>query len=180
MMAKLCDMLIYFRKRKGLSQQELADKLEMTRSAISMYETGKREPDLETLEIFADFYNVDMDTLTGRNPTRWQKARENILSFVTDSLNLPKEALFFDGDVLRVENGFEQQLDPNWVLLLSQMRYLIESNFPAFPQHDEQEFTLLTAYKSLNQEGRRKLLERAEELTEHPRYRMDDAAPETL
>lgn len=37
----------------------------MTRSAIGMYETGKREPDLETLEAFADYYNVDMNTLTG-------------------------------------------------------------------------------------------------------------------
>lgn len=67
-MAALPDMLVYLRKREGLSQQELADKLKMTRSAIGMYETGKREPDLETLEAFADFYNVDMNTLTGRVP----------------------------------------------------------------------------------------------------------------
>lgn len=63
------DMLIYLRKRKGLSQQELATELKMSRSAISMYETGKREPDLETFEIFADFYNVDMNTLTGSQNT---------------------------------------------------------------------------------------------------------------
>ena len=69
-MAVLSDMLSYLRKREGLSQQELADKLNMTRSAIGMYETGKREPDLETLEIFADFYNVDMNTLTGRGISR--------------------------------------------------------------------------------------------------------------
>jgi len=66
-LASLSDMLVYLRKREGFSQQELADKLGMTRSAIGMYETGKREPDLETLEAFADFYNVDMNTLTGRH-----------------------------------------------------------------------------------------------------------------
>lgn len=65
-MAALSDMLTYLRKRSGYSQQELADRLGMTRSAIGMYETGRREPDLETLEVFADFYNVDMNTLTGR------------------------------------------------------------------------------------------------------------------
>lgn len=37
-----------------------------------MYETGKREPDLETLEVFADFYNVDMNTLTGKSPVKEQ------------------------------------------------------------------------------------------------------------
>lgn len=66
-MAKLSDMLIYLRKRNGLSQQALSDRLGITRSAIGMYETGKRVPDLETLEAFADFYNVDMNTLTGRS-----------------------------------------------------------------------------------------------------------------
>lgn len=71
-MAQLSDMLTYLRKRKGLSQQELANTLKISRSAIGMYETGKREPDLETLEIFADFYNVDMNTLTGKAPVKKQ------------------------------------------------------------------------------------------------------------
>lgn len=71
-MAQLSDMLTYLRKRKGLSQQELANTLKISRSAIGMYETGKREPDLETLEVFADFYNVDMNTLTGKSPVKKQ------------------------------------------------------------------------------------------------------------
>ena len=71
-MAQLSDMLTYLRKRKGLSQQELANILKISRSAIGMYETGKREPDLETLEVFADFYNVDMNTLTGKAPVKEQ------------------------------------------------------------------------------------------------------------
>lgn len=71
-MAQLSDMLTYLRKRKGLSQQELANTLKISRSAIGMYETGKREPDLETLEVFADFYNVDMNTLTGKSPVQEQ------------------------------------------------------------------------------------------------------------
>lgn len=65
-MTQLSDMLVFLRKRQKLSQQELAGKTGISRSAISMYETGQREPDLETLEVFADFYNVDMNTLTGR------------------------------------------------------------------------------------------------------------------
>lgn len=69
-MAQLSDMLTYLRKRKGLSQQELAKNLKISRSSIGMYETGKREPDLETLELFADFYNVDMNTLTGKQPIK--------------------------------------------------------------------------------------------------------------
>lgn len=65
-MAAFADMLTSLRKQEGLSQKELAGKTGLTRSAIGMYETGKREPDFETLEIFADFFNVNMDTLLGK------------------------------------------------------------------------------------------------------------------
>lgn len=69
-MANFSDVLTYLRKRSNMSQQQLADATRLTRSAVSMYETGKREPDFETLEIFADFFNVSMDTLTGRSNER--------------------------------------------------------------------------------------------------------------
>lgn len=78
-MARFPDMLAYLRKKTGLSQQELADKLGLKRSAIGMYETGKREPDLETFEAFADFFNVDMDYLHGKTTIPNRAKFENIL-----------------------------------------------------------------------------------------------------
>lgn len=50
----------------GYTQAELADALKISRSRVGMYETGAREPDFETLEIIADFFNVDTDYLLGR------------------------------------------------------------------------------------------------------------------
>ena len=47
------------------TQGGLADALGISRSAISMYENGNREPDFETLELIADFFNVDMNYLLG-------------------------------------------------------------------------------------------------------------------
>lgn len=50
----------------GLTQEQLAKRLGISRSRIGMYETGNREPDFETLELIADFFNVDVDYLIGR------------------------------------------------------------------------------------------------------------------
>lgn len=60
------DMLIYLRKRAGMTQQDLAEILGLSKSMISMYERGERHPSYEMLEAIADSFNVDMDFLTGR------------------------------------------------------------------------------------------------------------------
>lgn len=54
------------RSASGLTQAEMAERLGISRSTIGMYETGAREPDFETLEKIADFFNVDTDFLLGR------------------------------------------------------------------------------------------------------------------
>ena len=66
-MPEFKDMLKYFRMRDKLSQSELTDKLGLSASTISMYEVGKREPDFETEEKIADFFNTDLNTLRGRD-----------------------------------------------------------------------------------------------------------------
>lgn len=63
---KFFNVLKELRTEKGLTQTELTKALGITRSRLSMYETGDREPDFETLELFADFFNVDVDYLLGR------------------------------------------------------------------------------------------------------------------
>lgn len=57
------DMLKSLREERGLSQDELARLTQLSKSTISMYENGNREPKFETLEVIANFFNVDMNTL---------------------------------------------------------------------------------------------------------------------
>lgn len=65
-MKKFNNILKSLRIREGLTQDDLAKKLGVSRSTISMYERGEREPELEVLEAIADFFNVDMNYLTGK------------------------------------------------------------------------------------------------------------------
>ena len=65
-MSSFKTVLKSLRHSRNLTQEELAQKLNIGRSRISMYESGQREPDFETTELIADFFNVDVDYLLGR------------------------------------------------------------------------------------------------------------------
>jgi len=51
------------RTEKGLSQQQVAEAIGVTRSAYSNYEQGIREPDLNTLKKICMFFNISSDYL---------------------------------------------------------------------------------------------------------------------
>lgn len=68
-MARFKDRLKQLRRETELTQQELAKKLGVSFSSISMYERGEREPSFEMLEMIADFFNVDMNYLLGKTDT---------------------------------------------------------------------------------------------------------------
>ena len=53
------------RKARSLTQEDLAHITKLSRSAIAAYETGAREPNLETLKMLADYFNVGTDYLLG-------------------------------------------------------------------------------------------------------------------
>ena len=59
-------ILKILRTSKNVTQDELAKALNISRSAVGMYEKGDREPDYETLETIADYFNVSIDYLLGR------------------------------------------------------------------------------------------------------------------
>ncbi len=65
-MGEFKNIIRELRKSSGYTQHELAAHLGITRSRLAMYESGSREPDFETLELIADFFNVDIDYLMGR------------------------------------------------------------------------------------------------------------------
>lgn len=50
------------RLQDSLTQADLGKRIGIAKCTISLYENGKREPDFETLEKFADFFNVPMAT----------------------------------------------------------------------------------------------------------------------
>lgn len=59
----LHDNLKTFRERKGISQIDMAKKLHVSRQTISKWETGKSFPDIESIIMFSDIFEVSLDEL---------------------------------------------------------------------------------------------------------------------
>ena len=59
------DVIFQLRTQKGLSQDELAEKLFVTRQAVSRWETGETTPNTETLKLLSAFFDVSINTLLG-------------------------------------------------------------------------------------------------------------------
>lgn len=58
------------RKEYKMTQEDLANKLGLVRTAIANYETGRTNPDVETLNLIADIFDTTTDYLLGRTDIR--------------------------------------------------------------------------------------------------------------
>ena len=75
----MADRIQYLRKSKGISQEELADKVGVSRQAVAKWESEQSTPDLEKIIIMSDFFGVTTDyILKGIEPVadKEQKNKE--------------------------------------------------------------------------------------------------------
>jgi transcriptional regulator with XRE-family HTH domain len=87
-MSSLPDRFKSLRQERGLSQHELSQELNIPRTTLSSWELGTRGPDIYTLQILADFFNVSTDYLLGRidvrNPVKTDKLTNDIYNLIND------------------------------------------------------------------------------------------------
>ena len=55
------------REQKGILQKSMADDLNIGRTTLCQYENGKRQPDFDTLQRIADYFDVTIDYLLNRS-----------------------------------------------------------------------------------------------------------------
>ena len=90
----LADRIQHLRKAKGISQEELADQIGVSRQAVSKWESGQSSPDLEKIILLSDFFDVatdyllkGMEPLPKENPKSKDKPNANLFSIVGTALN---------------------------------------------------------------------------------------------
>ena len=84
--------LYHLRKQKGLSQEELANRLNVSRQTISKWEVGDSTPDMEKLIAISDMFQISLDELvmdkvqtqTGETPSKAEIVKELKEKVLTD------------------------------------------------------------------------------------------------
>ena len=96
-MAEIKDRIVSLRNEKNITQSQLAEELDISPSAIGMYEQGRRKPSYELLEEICDYFNVDMDYLMGRSDIKnryqaglkydWESKKDEKSNLNIDTIN---------------------------------------------------------------------------------------------
>ena len=73
---KLNEKIIYCRKKAGYSQETLAEKLSVSRQAVSKWETGESQPELSKLAALAALFGVTADWLISEEEPQSDAPRE--------------------------------------------------------------------------------------------------------
>lgn len=132
----LCDNLKSLRKSKNNTQEDLADFLSVSITAVSKWERGDCYPDIELLPKIAAFYNISVDKLLGVDEIR-QKER-------IDEIMEKRKHFSGKGDkksVLEIMLEAEKEFPNNWRILSSLLHalnnYESEKNAPKIIQTGE-------------------------------------------
>lgn len=86
--------LKYYRNQKGFSQTDVAEKLNLSRQAISNWEAGKSYPDLDNIILLSDLYEISVDELIGKDAIKSADreidaktySEENVLGTASNSI----------------------------------------------------------------------------------------------
>ena len=99
------------REERGMTQDELAEKLNVTRQAVSNWETGKTQPDIETLTRLAEIFDVSVERIIYGS-----ERKERIVQVSRNVQIGPKESLSM-GAALAMIISYAKWQSIGWAIL---------------------------------------------------------------
>ena len=105
---KLGDKIIILRKKNGLSQEELAEKLGVSRQSVSKWESNNTYPETDKIVQICNLFDCSMDDLINdkvtdvegslrKNKNNFNEAWDSLLEFITKSINMFSHMKFTTG-----------------------------------------------------------------------------------
>ena len=90
----LGDRILELRKKNGLSQEQLGEKVDVTRQTISNWELGETQPNPDQLKLLSKTLNVSIDELLGNNIDNIILSKVNITEKHTRSIKKILKGIF--------------------------------------------------------------------------------------
>lgn len=75
--------LLYYRKRAGMTQKQLAEKLGVKNTAVSNWESGNNSIDIDTLFAACDVFGVTINDMYGQSSTKEQSLSDDELRLLS-------------------------------------------------------------------------------------------------
>lgn len=79
MIMEFNNKLYELRKQKGFSQEELANRLNVSRQTISKWEVGESSPDMEKLVAISELFDISLDELVLNKATKKEETSEQVV-----------------------------------------------------------------------------------------------------
>ena len=119
--------LRWLRANSGMTQEQVAEQLGVTRQALSSYESGRTRPDIDMLLRMCQVYQTDLEGIVyGKNETlRWERWVKNAAIFVGITLlalTVINSALRWSGSTFFPINGLVTENEAENVLLENRIR----------------------------------------------------------
>ena len=81
-MMDIADRILHLRKARGISQEELAEQVGVSRQAVSKWESAQSTPDIEKIILLSEYFGTTTDyLLKGTEPEKEQKDRQKAMVF---------------------------------------------------------------------------------------------------
>ena len=101
---EIANRLAELRKKKGLSQEELADKLGLSRQAVSKWERAESSPDTDNLILLAKLYDVSLDELLKTDKPVDDIIRDNKENSEEDNQQKKKDKVIINKNGIFIED----------------------------------------------------------------------------
>lgn len=142
--SKIQHNISIYRKKAGLTQDELAEKLHVKKTSLASWEQGKSLPDIDTLFTLCDILQVNISVISGFEP---QQSQHHLGDGVQHAIN-----------------EFYQAVD-------SISEYSARVGHELTPSLSDDENQLIDDYREFNDEGKEKVRDYVADLADNPKYK---------
>ncbi len=133
MIMEFNNKLYELRKQKGFSQEELANRLNVSRQTISKWEVGESSPDMEKLVAISELFDISLDELVLNKATKKEETSEQVVKF--DMYSDFKEHVLTEDNKKKAKKGLKIAcIVIGAILLIDLISMIIYFAFYGIPQ----------------------------------------------